>query len=344
MATFNLSPDTTKLLMLKEYTGKFTITEDEYWYLYEIPDNVLKRNMVIQVSKQEGFMASIVSRFLKERSVYKKLFKETGEEKYHSLSDNRKVKANGTYGIMGSEKHAFGFVPIAIAVTGIGRECIQLLIDILYQLYPKSVIEVDTDGIYFTTASFNKQDVLQEFDRRLKEKFKKDLALSVDFDEYTAGWFYLAKNYVLLNTKGKIIFHGASLKSSSKDLLTKSFIKEMAEAKLSEKPTDEIIRKYRKLNFSLEYFALNVKLGMPIHKYKNQNALAPRLAKMAKDKLKIPITQGQQYYYIKSHQDYMLYELATLSDVDKQYYLNEVEQIVEMFRDKAIVQKIDKWL
>jgi DNA polymerase elongation subunit (family B) len=344
MATFNLSPDTTQLLMFKEYTGKFSITEDEYWYLYEIPDNVLNKNMVIQVSKKAGFMASVVSRLLKERSGYKKLYKDTGEKRYDSMSSNRKVKANGIYGIMGSEKHAFGFVPIAIAVTGIGRECVQLLIDILQKLYPNSVIEVDTDGIYFTTQSFNKQEILDEFYVRLKEKFKKDLALSVDFDTYKAGWFYLAKNYCLLSTKDKFIFHGASLKASSKDLLSKSMIREMTEAKFARKPTDTIERKYRSLDFPLEYFALNVKLGMPIKKYKNKNSLAPRLALAAKKELGIPPTQGQQYYYIKSDKDYMLYELASKDDIDRRYYLNEIDQIVEMFRDKPIVQKLDKWL
>jgi DNA polymerase elongation subunit (family B) len=52
-------------------------------------------------------MSKLVERFLKERAEYKKLAKETGEKKYESMSNNRKVKANGTYGIMGSPKHAF---------------------------------------------------------------------------------------------------------------------------------------------------------------------------------------------------------------------------------------------
>ena len=96
--------------------------------------------MVIQVSKtKKGFSSELVKKFLKERAEYKALWKKTNVRKYRAMSDNRKVKANGgVYGNQGSGKHPYGFLPIAIATTGIGRECAQLLIDILEELYPKS--------------------------------------------------------------------------------------------------------------------------------------------------------------------------------------------------------------
>jgi DNA polymerase elongation subunit (family B) len=167
--------------------------------------------------------------------------------------------------------------------------------------------------------------------------------LPVDFDTYDAGFFYLSKNYILLKGE-KIIMHGVALKSSGKDLLSKSLIKEMAYAKLHEKLTDDIIRKYMKLDFPLEYFAMNTKLGMRPNEYKNKNTLVLRLAMDAKERFGIPITVGQQYYYIKTPSDYMLYDLAKLSDIDKQYYLDEVNDIVDMFQEKHIATSVDKWL
>lgn len=342
MSEFNLSPDTTTLAGFEPKT-KFAIIEQDNWFIYQIPDDVLGQNIILQVLKKEGFMSAIVARYLKERAEFKKLSKQTGEKKYQSMSDNRKLKANGTYGIMGSETHAFGFVPIAMGTTGIGRECIQLLIDVLNELYPKSVIEIDTDGIYFTTDKFNKQEIFDLFYKRLKERFKKDLALSIDIDEYDAGYFYKMKNYVL-KRKEKLIYHGAALKARSKDLLSKNLIKDLAEATMNQKPTDDIIRRYLMLEFPLNWFAMSVTLGMSMGQYKNLNALAPRMAAEAQIKLGIKPEVGLQYHYIKTATGYKLYELSSLQDIDREYYVDQINRIAEMFQVKPVVQKIDKWL
>jgi len=341
-STFNLSPDTTTLIEYIPYDGKFKIKEENDYYIYEIPDNVLMKNMVIQVLKKPGFMSDVVKRFLDERAKYKKLWKETDEPKYRAISDNRKLKANGTYGIMGSGKHAFGFVPIAIATTGIGRECVQLLIDVLNELYPNSVLEVDTDGVYYTTNKNNKKDILDLFYKRLKEKFQKELDLSIDIDEYDGGFFYKAKNYVLQKGE-KIIYHGTAMKASSKDYLSKTLIQKLAKAKLSCTSTTEIIQQYQKLDFPLKYFVMNVNLGRPLHMYKNLNSLTPRLARIARDKLGVEPEVGTQYYYIKSKNGYRLYELSRREDVDAGYYLDEIDKIIAIFDIKP-AQSLDKWL
>ena len=342
-ASFNLSPDTTTLREYIKYDGKFKIKEEKDWFVYEIPDNILMKNMVIQVSKKPGFVSSLVKRFLSERAQYKKLWRETDDPKYRAISDNRKLKANGTYGIMGSAKHAFGFVPMAIATTGIGRECAQLLIDVLNELYPKSVIEVDTDGVYYTTEKSNEKDILELFQKRLKEKFKKELSLSIDIDDYDSGFFYKAKNYIL--KKGdKIIYHGAAMKAKNKDFLSKSLIQKLAKAKLDEVSTDDIVNQFQKLDFPLKYFVMNVTLGRPLHMYKNMNALAPRLAGVARDKLGIKPEVGTQYYYIKSKSGYMLYDLAKKEDIDAEYYRQEIEKITTIFNIAPKAQSLDKWL
>jgi len=691
-ADFNLSPDTTTLVEFAPYDGKFKIKEEENRFVYEIPDNVLMKNMIIKVSKRQGFISKLVDRFLKERAEYKRLWKETGDPKYRAISDNRKVKANGTYGIMGSPKHAFGFAPIAIATTGIGRECAQLLIDVLNKLYPNSVLEADsvsgdtpvfirdketkeidivpiedlsdgslrrhidnletltrsgwknleyvychevskkiytidmsqarvdvtrdhsvlvdgklmqsrnlkpkkdsldiypsedyggnnteinednawllgffiaegtankhkpnkkvffnkdglprklrkadyydfsicqkepelliksskiiekeygfscklydtrkssavfllegwnknikkiinycycndlktkkvpkqilnapinivnsfleglmdgdghinkdgrwcicskskplmsgvaylfdrigktynvlcrndmphitslathtskkyknsnrwhcpfyppgritkiiksdkrkkkvydlstedgtfiagvgrvichnTDGVYYTTDNFNEQETINLFHEQLRKKFKKDLDLSIDIDSYDVGYFYKAKNYVL--KKGdKIIYHGTAMKASSKDLLSSTLIKSIAKAKLEGESTDDIIRKYQKLDFPLQYFAMNITLGRPLYKYANINSLAPRLARIAKSKLGIEPVVGTQYHYIKSKSGYTLFDLAKKEDIDVQYYRDEVDKVVKIFNITPVMQSLDKWL
>ena len=343
MSSFNLSPDTTTLIMF-EALREFRIEENDYSFEYHIPDKVLNKSMVIQVLKKKGFCSELVKRFLKERAEYKRKWKETGDKKYRAMSDNRKVKANGgVYGIQGSPKHAFGFAPIAIATTGIGRECAQLLIDTLNELYPKSVVEFDTDGVYFSTQVFNKGDIINSFNRKLREKFKKELDLSIDIDSYDSGYFYKAKNYVL-KIGEKMIYHGAAMKASSKNLLSKKLIEELATARLSGLPTDAIVSKYQRLDFSLKYFAMNVTMGMHMRQYKSTNALAPKLARQAQSHLGIKPEIGNQYHYIKGNSDYILYDLAKKEDIDTSYYLDQVNNVVEMFDVKPIMSSLKEWI
>ena len=345
MSEFNLSPDTTTLLMFEPY-GEFKIVEEENAFVYYIPDDVLKKTMVIQVLKKPGFFALLVKKFLDERSEEKTLFKKTGDKEHETKSNNSKVKANGgVYGNQGSANHPYGFAPIAVATCGIGRECAQLLIDILNKLYPNCVIEWDTDGIYFTinVEKFNKNIIIDEFNKQLKQKFGKDLNLTIDIDKYDAGYFYKAKNY-LLKKGNKIIYHGVAMKARSKDALSKNLIQELAKAKLNNKPILTIMKKYKKLDFPLKDFAMNITMGMPLFQYKNKNSLAPRLAIRAEKELGIKIQPGNQYYYVKQKDDYELLELTSFGKIDKQYYMDEVIRILKMFDTTLVVDNIDKWL
>jgi len=346
MSEFNLSPDTTTFLGFERY-GKFKIVEKERWFIYYIPDNVLNKTMIIQVSKtKRGFLSELVKKFLKERSEYKALYRKTNERKYSAMSDNRKVKANGgVYGIQGSGKHAFGFLPIAIATTGIGRECAQLLIDILEELYPKSTIEVDTDGVYFSSKNIDANKIQELFNERLRKTFKKDLNLTIDLDKYPAGYFYKMKNYVIQREDGELIFHGGAMKARNKSLLKKNLIREIALAKLSRKSIQPIVSKYMKLDFPLRDFAMNVTLGRHMSQYKNPDStLGSRLAKDAKDILGIKPEIGNTYHYIKTQMGFKLLEVVKKDMIDIDYYQKEIEKIVEMFEEKVIPTTVDDWL
>jgi len=344
-SSFNLSPDTTSIVKYLDYKKKFRIEDKKDRFIYYIPDAVLNKTVVIEVLKKDGFLSNLVRRCLDERSAYKKKYKITDDPKDKALSVNRKVKANaGIYGIQGSGLHAFGFIPIAIATCGIGRECAQLLIDILNELYPGSVIEVDTDGVYFVAKEINKEEILEKFNDSLYSKFNKELQLSIDIDTYKDGYFYKAKNYVLRTLKGKIIYHGAAMKASSKNKLSKNLINDLALAKLDKKPTEPIIRKYLKLDFPLEDFAMNITMGMPLKRYKKpDSAMAPRLAKQAEKHLGIVPEAGNIYYYVKTKVGYELLQLADKSDIDYRYYEEQVKTIINMF-DIVAQSTIDEWL
>ena len=344
-SSFDLSPDTTKIVEYLPYDGTFRIESKQDNFVYYIPDDVLEKTVVVEVKKKEGFLSKLVLRCLNERADYKKRYKKTKDPKDKALSVNRKVKANaGIYGIQGSPNHAFGFAPIAVATCGIGRECAVLLINILEELYPKSVVEVDTDGVYFHAKDVDKKKILQKFDEALRHKFNKELRLSIDIDQYKEGFFYKAKNYILRTVDNKIIYHGAAMKASSKNNLSRNLIAELARAKLDAEDTAPIIERYLQLDFPLEDFAMNKRLGMHIKSYKNpEGSISSRMALQAEKHLGVKPELGNIYHYVKTKFGYDLLQLAEKKELDLSYYEQQIKTIVEMF-DVVAESKIDDWL
>jgi len=334
MATFNLSPDTTTLLALEEYQDEFLIEEHDDHFIYYIPDDIINATVIIKVLKKPGFAAALVSKLLKERSVFKQRYKKEKHKIDKAKSDNRKVKANGgVYGIQGSSKHAFGFAPIAIATTGFGRQAITILINLLNDLYPKSVIEIDTDGIYFNCDpdKLDKELIKNELAKRLHNFFNKPVDLAIDFDDYKAGYFYRAKNYVLLTKDDRIIYHGVVMKARTKNTLCKELIKRLAHATLFKEDVKPIIFDYTLMQFPLEWFAMNVRMSKPRSKYKSRNCITLNIARQALEAFKMKPEEGNIYHYVKEQDGYKLFNLSNLSNVDMKYYKNQTKKIFDVF-------------
>jgi len=337
-AEFNFSPDTCRLVNYLPYKkGGFKIEENDSTFTYYIPDSALRKTVVIKTIKgKKGFLSEAIKRFLDERDKYKKEWKETGSKIARARSDIAKVKANGgIYGSMGSPHSVFGFVPIAVATTGIGRECAKLLIDVLEKLYPGSVIEVDTDGVYFTAEDYNEERILHYFNEELEKKFKKKLDLSIDVDTYDCGFFHKAKNYIL--KKGEnIILHGAALKASSKDPISKNLINDLARAKLEGKSTEPIVLHYKKdlMDFPLRDFAMQVTMGMNLHEYKNPGCLSVQMASKAQQHFGMRPQRGNVYHYVKCTYGYELFQLAKKEHIDIKYYREKVDKIIKMLESE----------
>lgn len=336
---FNFSPDVCTLVRYEKYKkDEFKIEEDDKTFTYYIPDDQINKIVVIQTLKQQGFLSKAINRFLNERSQYKQEYKQTNSKVAKARSDISKVKANGgVYGNQGNPTHPFGFAPAAVGTTGIGRECAKLLIDVLESLYPSSVIEVDTDGVYFVAENYNEERVIYYFNEKLKEKFKKDLNLTIEIDEYDSGYFHKAKNYILKTKKGEIILHGVAMKASSKDGISKKLINELAKAKLDNISTRPIVEKYKNLtidDFELRDFAMQVTMGKHPQQYTEKGKSHPsyQMALRALKYFDLPLKIGNEYHYIKVHGGYELYQLTKKENIDIKYYREKVAKIVEMFQ------------
>src|SRR6202790_1181815 len=85
------------------------------------------------------------------------------------------------------------------------------------------VIEVDTDGIYFTPPP--KIDI-----DKLRSGLAKEMppGIEVEFDEqFDAMFSYKAKNYALLTRDGDVIVKGGALKSRGLEKIQRVFLEEM---------------------------------------------------------------------------------------------------------------------
>src|SRR5205807_8574501 len=94
------------------------------------------------------------------------------------------------------------------------------------------VIEVDTDGIYFTPPP--KIDI-----NKLREGLAKELppGIEVEFDEqFDAMFSYKAKNYALLTRDGDVIIKGGALKSRGLEKFQRVFLEEMIKLLMEGKP------------------------------------------------------------------------------------------------------------
>jgi DNA polymerase elongation subunit (family B) len=75
-----------------------------------------------------------------------------------------------------------------------------------WQMRTAQVIEVDTDGIYFTPPENIGAD-------ELRNGLAAELPHRVEFDDNEAMFSYKAKNYALLTHDGDVVIKGGALKS-----------------------------------------------------------------------------------------------------------------------------------
>src|SRR6266513_530829 len=126
---------------------------------------------------------------------------------FHAFQNTFKILLNSFYGYLGFAQGSFADFDAAARVTQIGRDLLKKMIEWL-NARDARVIEVDTDGIYFTPPP--------DIDiNKLREGLAKELppGIEVEFDEqFDAMFSYKAKNYALLTRDGDVIIKGGALK------------------------------------------------------------------------------------------------------------------------------------
>jgi DNA polymerase, archaea type len=145
---------------------------------------------------------------------------------YDALQATFKILINSFYGYLGFSLGHFNDFAQADRVTRTGREIIQHIVVGLEGAGCR-IIEVDTDGLYFTPPAGVRTP---EDEERLLSDVSQGLptGISLELDgHYPAMFSYKTKNYALLDERGEVILKGSGLKSRGLEPFLRAWMEEM---------------------------------------------------------------------------------------------------------------------
>jgi DNA polymerase elongation subunit (family B) len=152
----------------------------------------------------------------------------TEEERTYAgaLQQTFKILINSFYGYLGFSMGHWNDFDAANRVTAEGRKLIHEVVGALRDR-GATVIELDTDGIYFVpppdvTDQSGEEALVGEISRGLPP------GISLELDgRYPAMLSYKMKNYVLLSEAGRLTIKGSGLRSRGLELFQRSWMEEM---------------------------------------------------------------------------------------------------------------------
>ncbi len=145
-----------------------------------------------------------------------------------ALQQTFKIFINSFYGYLAFSQGHWNDFEVANQVTGEGRRLVQLLLDRLGAL-GATVVEVDTDGIYFVPppgAGSGDPAAEERLLVELSAALPEGIQLELD-GRYVAMLSYKMKNYVVLDGRGKLLIKGSGLRSRGLELFQRRWMEEM---------------------------------------------------------------------------------------------------------------------
>lgn len=154
---------------------------------------------------------------------------QRAQREYHNAMQGAlKVLINSFYGYLGTGFARFNDLQAAGEVTNKGREILRQLCDEIVKRGGK-LIEIDTDGAYFTPPSQLK-DISQHeaFVEKLSASLGEGLKVSYD-GSWKSMYSYTMKNYALLDSEDKLKIMGVAFKSSQREEIFTEFLEKALE-------------------------------------------------------------------------------------------------------------------
>lgn len=153
---------------------------------------------------------------------------------WDGLQNSFKVLINSFYGYVGGPFH-WNDYEAAERVTELGRELVQEVSGRITAAGGE-VIEVDTDGVYFTPpVEIADEEAEREFVARAGSFLPEGIRLAFD-GRYAAMLSLKTKNYVLVTYSGRRVYKGASLRSRADERYGRRFLTQAVDCLLAHDP------------------------------------------------------------------------------------------------------------
>ena len=195
--------------------------------------SILLADHLIPAKDELGLFPELLAEFRRKRLAAKDKVRQAaaGEKEYwNALQSALKILINSFYGYLGFAQGSFNDYTLASRVTARGREILAQLTDFLTQSGAE-VLEMDTDGVYFTPPA---GAVPEEFEEAIQKQLPAGIEIELDA-VYPAMFSYKAKNYALLTDAGEIKLTGAALKSRGMERFFRETVKEIIRLRLTGK-------------------------------------------------------------------------------------------------------------
>lgn len=291
------------------------------------------------------FLESLRSFRLNAKDAAKKAVSDHDKNYYSSLQSTFKILINSFYGYLGFEQGFLNDFDMAERVTARGREILSSMLDFLLSC-GCTVIEMDTDGIYFQPPAGTDGSQLDcELAKILPH------GIEVDFDEvFPAMFSYKSKNYALLKQNGEVAISGAALKSRGLEPFQREYMHRVISALLHHKNGDilamhqEFTDKIRTHQFPLDALAKSETLADSLDNYRKKLCTDHPRRSAAYE---LAIASGREYkqgdqvsFYVTGSKKKVpvVGNSKLLADADEQirdenveYYLAKLEELQQKF-------------
>ncbi len=189
------------------------------------PSIIIARNFT-PVSDDLGLFRQILGQLrafrLAAKDAQRQALNPGEKDHWGALQNSFKILINSFYGYLGFSQGTFNDYKMAESVTAQGREILRRMKEHLQHLEAQ-VIEMDTDGIYFTpphTCSSR-----EKLEQTVQSILPPGIEVELDAT-YQAMYAYKSKNYALLTEDGEVHITGAALKSRGLEPFQRHYMRE----------------------------------------------------------------------------------------------------------------------
>lgn len=368
--TWNLGPDTTRILQLKDKSPSLKFTNRKEWLWLSYPDENFDKSVVIRIDlKKRGFLGDAINKLFEERKKLKAMMNDARDPSVKEGLNGRqwaiKVLLNSIYGMMGLKSTMYGDMATAMTVTATCRWATGKVMDMLGD----TVVEVDTDGLMVDVKP-DVEKLNRDLTKIIKDTFGLKSYMTLELEEFDQCYMYKSKNYVM-REKGEIIKHGVTFKSSRHPAIYDRALERIIGECLDGNDIDNDVFKKEILNldsYEKKDFLYRIRLKKSPGTYTNPTVIQNVLGMQAKRRTgATPVVGDQIEYYITKNPpdiyEYLqillersnkgsvkskYYTISSLVDnkeqLDYVHYHEEIQKALQIFglNTKDVVNQYDK--